>query len=153
MAAGRWPVLKPLGWGGKGLGCIVYTPWGPNLTPKNSWPPPWGGTETVFRSFLSPGRLDQADSFWTESEISCIKFRQPTKGIPAEKMLDPPQRGGQTLVSGVFSALEGQIRLIPFGTSQKSPASCLGTPTKGIPAEKCLTPPQGGNRQCLSLST
>jgi hypothetical protein len=81
MAAGRRPVLKLLGWVGKGLGWIVYTPRGPNLTPKNSWPPPGGGTETVFECFLSPGGSVWADSFWIESEISCPKCRHPTKGF------------------------------------------------------------------------
>ena len=98
--------------------------------PPESIVPPQGGTETVFGSFLSLGGSVWADSFCNESEISCIKFRHPTKGIPAEKMFDPPQRGGHTLFSGVFSGVGLQIRLIPFAMSQKSLAARLDTPQR-----------------------
>ena len=36
-----------------------------------------GGPDTVIGRFLSPGRSDQDDSFFNESEISCINFRHP----------------------------------------------------------------------------
>ena len=90
----RRPVLKSLFWVGKGLGWIVYTPRGPNLTPKNSWPPPGGGTETVCGCFLSPGGSVWTDSFWVESEISCPKFIHPIKRI-GRKLLNknsPPAK-------------------------------------------------------------
>ena len=94
-----------------------------NLPLSQSLALPQGGTDTVLGDFLSPWGSVRADSFVNESEIFCFKCRHPTKVIPAEKMLDPPSGGGQTLFWGVFSALGGRIRLIPFGMSQKSPAS------------------------------
>ena len=45
-------------------------------------------------------------------------------------MFDPPSGGGQTLLSGVFSGMGGQIRLIPFAMSQKSLAASLDTPQR-----------------------
>ena len=72
----------------------------PPLRPSLS--PPKGGTDTVFGCFLSLGGPFRADSFCNDLGISSLRFRHPTKGIPAEKMFDPPQRGGQTLFLCVF---------------------------------------------------
>ena len=61
-------------------------------------PPPKGGTNSVFWSFLGRGRSVWADSFCNESDFSWHKFRHPTKGIQVEKMwgalsTPPPLRG------------------------------------------------------------
>ena len=59
-------------------------------------PPPKGGTHSVFGTFLSLGRSVWADSFCNESDISCLKFRHPTKGIRDEKKVGafsaPPKK-------------------------------------------------------------
>ena len=80
------------------------------------------------------------DSFCDESDISCPKFRHPTKGIPVEKMwgaLSAPKKGGQTLFLGVFSAWGGWFELILFAMSQISLAPSLDTPQRVSQMRKC----------------
>ena len=76
--------------------------------------PPKGGTHSVFWSFLSLGRSVWADSFCNEPEITCTKFRHPTKGIPVQKMLGgtfcPPPLRGDALCFLEFSQL-GEVGL------------------------------------------
>ena len=115
--------------------CIKFRHPAKGIPAEKMFDPPSGGDRHCFQEFFfPPGRSDQADSFCIESEIPSIKFRHPTNGIPAEKMFDnlqggqtdskkmfgPPSGGAQTLFSEDFSALGGQIRMIPFSLSQKS---------------------------------
>jgi hypothetical protein len=103
-----------------------------------------------FWGFLSPGGSVWADSFWNASEISCIKFRHPTNGISTKEMFDPPSGGGQTLFLGDFSALGGQIGLIPFAMSQICLASSLDTLQRVSSWENVCPPLSGGGQTLFS---
>ena len=75
--------------------------WQPYLTPATHPRPLLGGrTDPQYwflsrvRCFLGLGGSVWADSFCNESEISRLKFRHPTKGIPTKKRVqaDPHPR-------------------------------------------------------------
>ena len=100
--------------------------------PPESIVPPQGGTETVFGSFLSLGGSVWADSFCNESEISCIKFRHTTKGIPAEKMFDPPFRGGTDTVFWSFLRRGSSDQADSFCNESEISCRSFRHPTKGM---------------------
>ena len=84
--------------------------WQPYLTPATHPRPLLGGrTDPQYwflsreRCFLGLGGSVWADSFCNESEISCIKFRHPTRGIPVQKMFNPSQGGTDTYFRSLLS--------------------------------------------------
>ena len=116
-------------------------------------------------------KSDQADSFCNESEISCPKFRHPTKGIGKKLLVQKKnaprkkknrkyfflliqieiQRSGENLkkksTTTFFPLLIFFLKtlsgLILVAMSQKSLASLL---KKGIQTKTNFTCPQGGNK-------
>ena len=75
-------------------------------------------------------------------------FRPPTKGIPAERMFDPPQ-GGTDTVFWSFLSCGSSDQADSFCNESEISCHRFRHPTKGIPAERMFDPPQRGDRHCF----